>query len=91
MGRLTDGGEFGRRSDLAEGEIRTIIGRDRDGNQVKQGDLVRTDRPYVYDLADCYNQDCPSGSKRWFVDFGGNLRFDDPPARPRPEILPKAA
>lgn len=84
------GGEtFGRR-ELTIGETREIVGREK-GEEVKRGTLVRTDRPYVYDLADCYNLDCPRGSKRWFVDHGGNLRFDDPPARPRPEIIPKAA
>lgn len=90
MGRLTDE-TVSRRREMEVGEIRTIIGRDKSGNVTKQGDLIRSERAYVYDLADCYNQDCPSGSKRWFVDHGGNLRFDDPPARPRPEIIPKAA
>lgn len=88
MGRLTNGGEF-QRGEMAVGEYREIVGRDPKGNEVKRGTLVRTARPYAFDLADCYNQDCPSGAKRWFVDHGGNLRFDDPPARPRPEIIPK--
>lgn len=86
---LGDGGAFSRHRELAPGETRLIVGHDKHGNVVKQVTLTRTTRPYVYDLADAYNQDIPAGTKRWFVDSGDNLRFDDPP-RVAP-ALPKAA
>lgn len=86
---LGGGGAFSGRRELAPGEMREIVGHDKHGNVVKQCTLVRTTRPYVYDLADAYNQDIPAGSKRWFVDAGDNLRFDDPPRVP--VALPRAA
>lgn len=63
---------FGR--DLAPGEERTVT--TREGKVIT---IVRTSRPYVFDLRDAYNDAMSDGCRRrgleWFVDGNGNLRL----------------
>lgn len=76
MGRLNDSSVFDTRGQLAIGDTRTITATDpKSGEVVKQYTLVRTSRPYIYDLCDAYNA---SGKGGWYVDHAGGLKIGDP-------------
>lgn len=65
--------------ELRPGETRTILAKDRQGNILKTMTLVRTERDYVHDLCDCYNnhrtQDAIDRGVEWFVAPNGELRI----------------
>lgn len=62
-----------RSGELAIGETRTITARDpKTGDVIREYTLIRTARPYVYDLCDAYNA---SGKGGWIVDQTGNLKL----------------
>ena len=75
MGRLSDGdGNSGRRMQI--GDRKTLVARDKDTKEViRTYTLIRTPRPYVFDLCDAYNDGRPGP---WQVDHAGNLRIGDP-------------
>jgi hypothetical protein len=80
MGRLSDAQPNGAGGgDLKPGETRTILAKDKHGNVLKTMILTRTERPYVYDLCDCYNayrtQDAIDRGVEWFVAPNGELRI----------------
>jgi hypothetical protein len=78
MAKLTDGTEA-KAGDLKPGETRTWHARDKDTKEIiKTFVLTRTERDYVYDLCDAYNdartQDAIERGVEWFV-HNGELRI----------------
>jgi len=74
-GESGDGG-----GDIPPGETRTWHARDKDTKEiVKTFTLLRTQRDYVYDLCDAYNnartQDAIDRGVEWFVAPNGELRI----------------
>lgn len=59
MTALNNGWKAEARADLGRmqvGEERIYTATDKEGRVLKEIKIVRTDRPYVYDLCDAYNQ-----------------------------------
>lgn len=65
--------------DLKPGETRTFPAKDKQGNVVKTITVLRTDRNYVFDLCDAYNQartrEAEDRGVEWFVAANGELRI----------------
>jgi hypothetical protein len=74
MGKLTEGIVGSGSRDLAPGDTRTIDVKDKSGNVIKTITVFRTERDYVYDLCDAYNdartRDAKERGIEWFVANG---------------------
>ncbi len=79
MGKLTEGLSSGGGGDLPPGGTRMIDVKDKSGNILKTLTLYRTDRDYVYDLADAYNAGMDKTAKdrgaQWQVGHSGELKL----------------
>jgi hypothetical protein len=86
-GGSNGGGGYG--NDLQPGETRVILAKAKDGTVLKTIVLHRTNRPYVMDLCDAYNDARTVEALRrgveWYVNAAGALRIgiavDDPEVR----------
>lgn len=63
---------------LRPGDVRIIHAKDKNGNIIKTYTLRRTERPYVEDLCDAYNEGLGHDGPRWFVAENGELRMGFP-------------
>jgi hypothetical protein len=56
---------------LLPGDERTVVTKDG-----RSFTIVRTSRPYVWDLCDAYNEALTRPELEWRVDVAGNLKLD---------------
>lgn len=65
--------------DLRPGETRVVHAKDKSGNVIKTITVHRTEREYVYDLCDAYNDARPADAEdrgvEWYVAPNGELRI----------------
>lgn len=81
MGRLNDGSHSGSGGDgpMKPGDTKTIVAKDpKTGEVVRTYTLVRTERPYVYDLCDAYNGSRTKADVEWYVTHTGELKLGEP-------------
>lgn len=80
MGRLSDA-QHNESGTLKPGETRTILAKDKSGNVIKEIVVHRTEREYVYDLCDAYNEarsnDAKERGAEWYVAPNGELKLGD--------------
>ena len=79
MAKLIDSAGGGG-GDLNPGEVRTILAKDRETKEtVKTITLHRTNRPYVFDLRDAYNdartREALARGVEWYVNRAGDLKI----------------
>lgn len=82
MGRFNDNtATLTEGRDPAVGETRTVFAKDKGGEIIKTIHVTRTNREYVYDLADAYNRAMPDVQRRmgleWFVLPSGELKLGE--------------
>lgn len=79
MGKLTEGLSSGGGGDLPPGMTRMVEAKDKSGNILKTLTVYRTDRDYVYDLADAYNAGMDASARQrgaqWQVGHNGELKL----------------
>lgn len=78
--RINDAaGQRQRETPLRYGEMRTFSARDRNGDVLKTITVCRTDRPYIYDLCDAYNEARDASSidrgLEWYIGANGELKL----------------
>ena len=78
MGRLNEGSPSAAPA-LKPDDIKHIQVKDKDGSVLKTLTLKRTDREYVHDLCDAYNDASTLRDHEWFVTANGELKLGDKP------------
>ena len=78
---LKSGSFSGGGAELKPGETRAFEAKDTSGNVLKVITVRRTERDYVFDLCDAYNdartQEAKDRGVEWFVAPNGELRIGD--------------